>query len=85
MFTVSLPVAIHHRIVHSGQSKNPANWHWSRRIGSARRHSGFAASSKGASIEHHTREIALCGGFEVPTSIQRTFIITSNLKTTLEP
>jgi len=27
MFTVSLPVEIHHRIVHSGQSKNPANWH----------------------------------------------------------
>jgi len=44
MFTVSLPVAIHHRIVHSGQSKNPASWHESRRIGSARRHSGFAAS-----------------------------------------
>jgi len=27
MFTVSLPVAIHHAIVDSGQSKNPANWH----------------------------------------------------------
>ena len=44
MLTVSLPVAIHHAIVDSGPSKNPANWRQSRRIGSARRHSGFAAS-----------------------------------------
>jgi hypothetical protein len=40
---VRSPGAIHHRIVDSGQSKNPANWQESRLIGCARRHSSFAA------------------------------------------
>jgi hypothetical protein len=46
MFTHAFAVAIHHRIVDSGQSKNPANWQESRLVGCARRHSSFAASGQ---------------------------------------
>jgi len=48
------PGAIHHRSVDSGQSKNPANWQESRLIGSARRHSSFAASGQGKARRSHT-------------------------------
>src|SRR5262249_56402164 len=55
MFTHAFAVAIHHRIVDSGQSKNPANWQESRLVGFARRHSSFRRIGRGEA--HRSRAV----------------------------